>query len=87
MQKIIDLLKEKNLLETSQGAQIVNLEKHNLGVSLIQKSDGSTLYATRDLTAALYRKQKYKADYLVYEVGSEQNLYFKQIFKKRRVNN
>tara|TARA_Y100000310_G_scaffold343880_1_gene453656 strand:- start:4607 stop:6274 length:1668 start_codon:yes stop_codon:yes gene_type:complete len=81
MKPSLDLLKKKKLLVKSQGAQIVNLKKYNLGVSLIQKNDGTTLYATRDITAALDRVKKYKADFLFYEVGAEQQLYFKQLFK------
>ncbi|MAG24782.1 arginine--tRNA ligase [Candidatus Pacearchaeota archaeon] len=81
MQATISDLKKKKLLTESEGAQIVDLSKHNLGVALIQKSDGATLYTTRDLTAAIYRKKKYKADCLVYEVGSEQKYHFKQVFK------
>ncbi len=81
MNATIKYLKEKNLLEKNQGAMVVNLEKYNLGVSLIQKSDGATLYATRDITAAIDRVKKYHADRLIYEVGSEQKLHFNQFFK------
>lgn len=81
MDSTINLLDEKKLLEKSDGAQIVNLEKYNLGVALIKKSDGATLYATRDLTAAIDRHKNYKFEKMIYEVGSEQNLYFKQLFK------
>lgn len=81
MEKTVKLLKDKKLLEESEGAFIVNLEKDKLGVALIQKSDGATLYATRDLTAAIDRHEKYKFEKMIYEVGSEQNLYFQQLFK------
>lgn len=81
MESIIKELEKKHLLEKSEGAKIVNLEKYNLGVVLIQKQDGTTLYATRDIIAAIHRKKEYDADYLFYEVGSEQKLYFKQLFK------
>ncbi len=74
-------LERKRLLEESEGAKIVNLDKYGLGVCLIKKSDGATLYATRDLTAAIDRYKKYKFDRMFYEVGSEQTLHFKQIFK------
>jgi|SRR3989344_1347196 len=74
-------LKEKGLLEKSEGAFVVNLEKYNLGVCLIQKSDGATLYATRDITAAIDRKKRYNSYRLFYEVGQEQKLHFKQFFK------
>lgn len=81
MKKVIEELKEKNLLEESQGAQVVNLEKYGLGVCLIQKSDKATLYATRDLASAIDRYKKYKFERMIYEVGQEQKLYFKQLFK------
>jgi len=81
MEKTIKDLEKKKLLEKSEGAFIVDLEKHNLGVVLIKKSDGSTLYATRDITAAIDRYQKHKFSKMIYEVGSEQKLYFKQLFK------
>ncbi len=80
-------LRSKNLLEESEGAQVVNLEKYNLGVCLIQKSDGTTLYATRDITAAIDRVKKFKATHLFYEVGSEQQLHFKQLFKVLQLMN
>jgi len=81
MEATIKELKTKNLLKESDGAEIIDLNEHGLGVVLIKKSDGTTLYATRDITAAIERNKKYKADYLFYEVGSEQTLYFKQLFK------
>lgn len=81
MDKTIEELEKKNLLKESEGAQIVDLESYNLGVCLIKKSDGATLYATRDLTAAIDRHNKYKFDKMIYEVGSEQKLHFRQIFK------
>ncbi|MDP1729455.1 MAG: arginine--tRNA ligase, partial [archaeon] len=62
MDKIIEELQKKTLLEESNGAQIVNLEKYGLGVCLIKKSDGATLYPTRDITAAIERHKKYKFD-------------------------
>ena len=53
MPRFVNELKEKGLLEESQGAQVVNLEDAGLGVALITKSDGSTLYITRDIAAAV----------------------------------
>lgn len=79
--KVMHLLKEKDLLKESEGALIVDLESHGLGVCLIEKSDGSTLYATRDIAAALDRHTKYAFDTMLYEVGAEQKLHFKQVFK------
>ncbi|MDD5133253.1 MAG: arginine--tRNA ligase [Candidatus Nanoarchaeia archaeon] len=81
MQSTIKELKTKNLLEESEEALVVNLEKYNLEVCLIQKKDGTTLYATRDITAAIDRYKKYKFEKMLYEVGSEQQLHFKQFFK------
>jgi arginyl-tRNA synthetase len=81
MDKTIEELKRKSLLLEDQGAELVDLETYGLGKCLIRKSDGATLYATRDITAAIDRVKKYKADYLFYEVGQEQKLHFKQFFK------
>ena len=81
MQRVFEDLLKKNLLIRSDGALIVNLEKYNLGVSLIKKNDGTTLYATRDLAAAIDRYEKYKFNKMIYEVGQEQKLHFKQLFK------
>lgn len=81
MDKTIKELEGKNLLEESEGAFIVDLDKYNLGKCLIKKSDGATLYATRDLTAAIERFEKYKFSKMIYEVGQEQKLHFNQIFK------
>ena len=81
MGKTIKELESKNLISDSENARVVNLEEFNLGVALIQKSDGSTLYVTRDITAAMDRVKKLKAYRLFYEVGSEQSLHFKQLFK------
>jgi arginyl-tRNA synthetase len=79
MQEVIDLLKEKQLLETSQGAEVVRLEDKALPPCLIKKSDGATLYATRDLAAALYRQSEYHFHKALYVVGQEQTIHFKQI--------
>ncbi len=81
MDKVVKELEKKKLLTLSEGAYIVDLTSENLGVVLIKKSDGTTLYATRDLAAAIHRKKEYGADYLAYEVGSEQKLHFKQVFR------
>ena len=81
MKNILQELKEKNLLKKSQGAEIVDLKKYGLGVCLIQKTDGTTLYATRDIAAAMARYKKHKFEKMIYEVGQEQNLHFKQVFK------
>lgn len=79
MEEIVDLLTEKGLLSESQGATIVDLEKHDLLPALIKKSDGATLYITRDLAAALYRHRNYNFDKALYLVGNEQAVHFKQL--------
>jgi len=81
MDKVVNMLEKKKLLELNQGALVVDLSKYNLGVCLIKKTDGATLYATRDITAAIDRFQNYKFDKMIYEVGAEQKLHFKQFFK------
>lgn len=81
MDATVSELERKKLLTESEGAWIVNLEPYGLGVCLIKKSDGATLYATRDITAAIDRHRRYRADTLIYEVGSEQKMHFKQFFK------
>lgn len=79
--KVLDELKEKELLEKSQNALIVNLEKSNLGVLIMKKSDEGTTYGLRDLAEAIDRKKKYDFVKAIYQVGQEQKLYFKQLFK------
>ena len=78
MPKVIEEMKEKDMLEESEGAMIVDLESYNMPPALITKSDGSTLYATRDIAAAMYRKEHYDFYKNIYVVASEQNLHFKQ---------
>lgn len=80
MQPVIDELSEKGLLEESEGAMVVNLDKYELPPCLILKRDGTTLYATRDLAAAFYRKNTYNFDKCLYVVAYQQNLHFKQLF-------
>ena len=81
MVAVIDELKEKGLITLSDGAQIVNLEEYNMPPCLITKKDGSSLYATRDISAALYRKKTYDFDKCIYVTGLEQKLHFAQWFK------
>ena len=81
MQPVIDELKEKGLLKTSEGAQVVDLEEYGMPPCIILRSDGASLYATRDLAAACYRKQHYNFDKCLYVVAYQQNLHFRQIFK------
>ncbi len=81
MDKVVDLLEEKNLLVESQGAQIVDLShiNPNLIPAMIKRSDGATLYMTRDLAAALYRKETYDFAKSLYVVGGEQREHFVQM--------
>ena len=81
MDAVIDKIKEKGLLKESQGTNIVDLEEHNMPPALITKNDGSTLYMTRDLAAAIYRKNNYDFEKCIYVVGSQQALHFQQLFK------
>ena len=81
MQPVVDELKEKGLLVESRGAQVVDLEEYGMPPCIILKSDGSSLYATRDMAAAMYRKKEYDFDKCLYVVAYQQNLHFKQFFK------
>ena len=81
MPRFVNELKEKGLLQESQGANVVDLEEYGLGTALITKSDGSTLYITRDIAAAVYRKETYDFYKNIYVVASQQNLHFQQWFK------
>lgn len=80
MDEVVDILREKGLLVESQGAQIVDLSELNMPPCIILKSDGATIYATRDIAAALYRHRTYNFDKNIYVVGTPQALHFKQIF-------
>lgn len=79
MDEIDQLLADKHLLHESRGAQIVDLDKYNLNPALIKKSDGSSLYMTRDLAAALFRKRMYGFAQALYVVGAEQRNHFDQL--------
>jgi len=80
-EEILNELKEKDFAKKSKGAYVVDLTSYGLENVLIEKSDGTTLYITRDLVAAIERYKKYKFEKMIYEVGREQELYFKQLFK------
>ncbi len=81
MQQHIDALRDKGLLIESQGANVVMLDQFDLPPALITKSDGTTLYCTRDIATAVYRKEHYDFYKNIYVVASQQNLYFKQLWK------
>lgn len=81
MAAVVDELKEKKLLTESNGAMIVDLEDAKMPPCLIIRTDGGTLYATRDITAAIYRKKTYDFDKCIYVTAIDQNLHFAQWFK------
>ena len=81
MQPVIDELKEKGLLVESEGAQIVDLSAYDMPPCLVLRSDGASLYATRDIATAIYRKQTYDFYKSLYVVAYQQNLHFRQFFK------
>lgn len=81
MAAIVEELKAKNLLTESNGAMIVDLEDAKMPPCLIIRTDGGTLYATRDITAAIYRKNTYDFDKCIYVTAIDQNLHFAQWFK------
>lgn len=81
MQPVIDELNAKGLTKISEGALVVDLEEYGLGIALIRKSDGSSLYLTRDLAAIEDRYNMYHFDKAVYVTDVAQKLHFKQLFK------
>lgn len=81
MQVRLDELEAKGLLVESDGAKVVNLDKWDMPPCLLMKADGATLYATRDIAAAYYRKETYDFYKSLYVVAYQQNLHFKQVFK------
>ena len=81
MDEVVNKLEESGVIGNSEGAKIVDLEDKGLGVCIIKKSDGTSIYATRDLAAVLYRARTYNFDKCLYVVAYEQNLHFKQVFE------
>ena len=80
MDEIVALLEGRGLLKVSEGARVVDLSEFGLSPCIIIKSDGATIYATRDLAAALYRKRTYDFYKNIYVVGQPQSLHFRQVF-------
>ena len=78
--QVVEMLKEKGLLEESEGAQVVRLDEYDLPPCIILKSDGTTIYASRDIASVLYRHETYDFDRNIYVVGFPQALHFKQVF-------
>ncbi len=81
MDKPLQFLRDKGLITISDGAQVVDLSQYDMPPCLLVKSDGSSLYATRDLAAAFYRKDTYNFDKCLYVVAYQQDLHFRQLFK------
>ena len=80
MPEVVEIMREKGILEESDGAQVVGFEDESMPPCIILKSDGSTIYATRDIAAVLYRKRHYDFYKNIYVVGTPQALHFKQVF-------
>ena len=81
MEPVIRELRDKGLLVESEGAQVVDLSEDNMPPCLIIKKDGTTIYATRDITAAIYRQNTYHFDKCLYVVAYQQDLHFRQFFR------
>lgn len=81
MPEVVDLLEERSLLKESEHAYIVDLDEYNMPPCMIVKSDGASIYATRDIAAAIYRKKEYDFYKNIYVVGIPQALHFQQFFK------
>ena len=81
MPRQIEVMREKNLLELDDGASVIRLDDYGMPVCLILKRDGSTLYPTRDIAAAVYRKEHYDFDKCIYVTSAGQSLHFAQWFK------
>lgn len=79
--EVIKELEKKKLVTVSEGAKIVDLNEENLSVVILEKADGTTIYSSRDLAAAIDRHKKFKFHKMIYEVGEEQKLHFKQFFR------
>ncbi|KAF9445696.1 arginyl-tRNA synthetase [Macrolepiota fuliginosa MF-IS2] len=81
MDKALDQLNEMGLIEESEGAKLINLEKWKLGKAVVRKRDGTSIYLTRDIGGAIERYEKYKPDKMIYVVSSQQDLHLAQFFK------
>lgn len=79
--EVIEILENTGKLVESEGAKIIDLEEQKMPPCIVCKSNGSTIYATRDLATILYRARTYDFDKCIYVVAYEQNLYFKQLFQ------
>jgi arginyl-tRNA synthetase len=80
MENVVEKLKEKGLLEESEGALVVRLDEQNIPPCIIKKRDGASIYATRDLAAAIYREENFHPSKILYVVDQRQALHFQQVF-------
>ncbi|EGL82184.1 Arginyl-tRNA synthetase [Caldalkalibacillus thermarum TA2.A1] len=80
MEEVIEELQAKGLLEESEGALVVRLDDYNIPPCIIKKSDGASIYATRDIAAALYRYERFNPEKILYVVDQRQSLHFQQVF-------
>ena len=83
--EVVELLKKSGKLTLSEGAQIIDLEEKNMPPCMIEKSNGSSTYAARDLAAILYRARTYDFDKALYVTSYEQILHFKQVFETAKL--
>ncbi|KAI9503312.1 arginyl-tRNA synthetase [Coemansia spiralis] len=81
MERAMKMLEDAGLIVEDKGAKIIDLTQYKLEKAVVQKSDGTTLYLTRDIGAALERYEKYQFDKIIYVVSSQQDLHLKQLFK------
>ncbi len=81
LKNLEETINKKNLLVESEGAMVVKLEDYGMPPCIVKKQDGSSIYATRDLAAAIYRQEKFNFEKMIYIVGGEQKLHFAQVFK------
>ncbi len=81
MDRVVNELEEKNLLVIDDGASVVLLDEFDMPPALIKRKDGATLYITRDLAALFYRHENYHFDKMLYVVGNEQKLHFRQLLE------
>lgn len=80
MDSAIERMRDKGILEESEGALIVRLDEQNIPPCIIQKRDGTSIYATRDIAAAIYRYESFHPEKLLYVVDQRQTLHFQQVF-------
>lgn len=85
MPEIVDILEKTGKLVESEGARVINLDEYNMPPCIIEKTNGSTTYATRDLAAIMYRARTYNFDKAIYVTSYEQILHFKQVFETAKL--